>query len=76
MGQIVPVADSASLAQAIIHQLRHPVDYQLNSKTIAAQYAPDTTARHYEQLFNAVLQLESHPSNETEERPISSSHIQ
>ncbi len=76
MGQIVPVADSASLAQAIIHQLRHPADYHLNSKTIAAQYAPDTTARHYEQLFNAVLQLESHPSNETEERPISSSHIQ
>jgi glycosyltransferase involved in cell wall biosynthesis len=76
MGQIVPVADSASLAQAIIHQLRHPTDYRTNSETIAAQYSPETTARHYEQLFNAILQLERHPSDETEERPISSPNSQ
>jgi len=76
MGQIVPVADSASLAQAIIHQLRHPADYRMNSETIAAQYSPETTARHYEQLFNAILQLERHPSDETEERPISSPNSQ
>lgn len=76
MGQIVPVADSASLAQAIIHQLRHPTDYHTNSEIIASQYAPDTTAHHYEQLFKTVLQLESHSNNETEERPNSSLHIQ
>lgn len=76
MGQIIPVADSSSLAQAIISQFRHPTDYHASSETIAATYAPDTTARHYEQLFKTVLRLESHPNDETEERPISTTHIQ
>jgi glycosyltransferase involved in cell wall biosynthesis len=56
MGQIVPIANSAALAQAIIHQLNHSTEYHTSSEKIAAQYAPDTTANHYEQLFNTVLQ--------------------
>ena len=76
MGQIIPVADSASLAQAIIYQLRNTTDYHASSETIAASYAPDTTARQYEQLFKTVLRLESYPNDETDEQPISSTHIQ
>ena len=51
MGKVVPIGDSAGLAQAICEILSHPNDYRQDPQQIAIQYQPDTVAAEYEKLF-------------------------
>jgi glycosyltransferase involved in cell wall biosynthesis len=55
MGLIVPPADSAALAGALIRVLNEPKDFLGDPADIAARFAPDATAREYEILFQKLL---------------------
>jgi glycosyltransferase involved in cell wall biosynthesis len=55
MGRVVPAADPAALAQAIIQILDHPADYQVDRGAIAQRFAPETVARAYENIFTQAL---------------------
>jgi glycosyltransferase involved in cell wall biosynthesis len=56
MGRIVPVADGAAIAQAILDILAHPEKYRGNAAEIRHRYSPDVIAAGYEQLFADILQ--------------------
>ncbi|HVP20717.1 MAG TPA: glycosyltransferase family 4 protein [Anaerolineaceae bacterium] len=55
MGKIIPIGDSAALAEAILAILAHPEDYRRDHDSIAQQYRPDTIAAEYEKLFDVLL---------------------
>jgi glycosyltransferase involved in cell wall biosynthesis len=59
MGVIVPVGDSAGLAQAVQEVLAQPQNYRRDPLEIARRYQPDTIAAEYETLF-AEIQQEIH----------------
>jgi glycosyltransferase involved in cell wall biosynthesis len=56
MGRIVPVADAAAIAQAILDILSEPERYRGNYAEISHKYSPDVIAAGYEKLFEDILQ--------------------
>jgi glycosyltransferase involved in cell wall biosynthesis len=56
MGRIVPVGDSAGLAQAVLEVLAQPQNYRGDPWEIARRYQPDTIAAEYETLFTEIQQ--------------------
>ena len=55
MGKIIPIGDSAALAEAAITVLKDPPAYQGDPRAIAQRYQPDTIAIEYEGLFAEML---------------------
>jgi glycosyltransferase involved in cell wall biosynthesis len=55
MGRVVPVADSAAIAQAILDILAEPERYRGNYTEIKHKYSPDVIAAGYEKLFEDIL---------------------
>ncbi len=51
MGSIIPIGDSARLAEELIEVLSHPENYRGDPAEIAERYRPDTIAAEYEPLF-------------------------
>lgn len=51
MGKVVPIGDSAALAEAILDVLAEPGKFQSDPAEIARQYDPDSVAIAYEELF-------------------------
>jgi glycosyltransferase involved in cell wall biosynthesis len=51
MGTVVPIGDSAALAQAVLEILTDPQKYQRDPAEIAAPYVPESVAAEYEKLF-------------------------
>jgi glycosyltransferase involved in cell wall biosynthesis len=51
MGKVVPIGDSAALAQAVLEILAEPGKYQRDPGEIAHPYDPDSVAADYERLF-------------------------
>jgi glycosyltransferase involved in cell wall biosynthesis len=51
MGKIVPIGDSAALAEAILDVLAEPEKYRRDPQEIARPYDPDSVAVAYEELF-------------------------
>jgi glycosyltransferase involved in cell wall biosynthesis len=51
MGKIIPIGDSAALAESVIDILNRPQEFRRDSRAIAERYDPDTIAVEYEQLF-------------------------
>lgn len=51
MGKIIPIGDSAALAEAVIDILNRPQDFRRDPQAIAERYQPDTIAAEYEMLF-------------------------
>jgi glycosyltransferase involved in cell wall biosynthesis len=55
MGRIVPAADAAAIAQAILDILAEPERYRGNYAEIKNKYSPDVIAAGYEKLFEEIL---------------------
>lgn len=55
MGLIVPPQDAPALAKALIRVLDDPQAFLGDPAALAARFAPDTTAREYEALFQSLL---------------------
>lgn len=55
MGEIIPIGDSAALADKLIKVLSNPQDYRCDPAPIAKRYLPETIAAEYEKLFNEML---------------------
>jgi glycosyltransferase involved in cell wall biosynthesis len=55
MGRIVPPADAAALARAIIEVLDSPEDYRGDPTQIIRRFAPETVAREYEAVFESLV---------------------
>ena len=55
MGRIVPVGDSAAIAQAALDILAEPERYRGNYPEIRHKYSPDVVAAGYEKLFEDIL---------------------
>ena len=51
MGKVVPIGDSAALAEAVLDVLAEPGKYQRDPAEIARSYDPDSVAAEYEKLF-------------------------
>ncbi len=51
MGRVVPIGDSAALAEAVLEILAHPQEFRGDPQAIARRYDPDTIAAEYEKLF-------------------------
>ena len=56
MGRIVPVANAAAIAQAILDILKQPDTYRCCYDKIKGMYSPDVIAAGYENLFDDILQ--------------------
>ena len=56
MGRIVPVADAAAIAKAIMDILAEPERYRGNSAEVRHKYSPDGIAAGYEKIFADILQ--------------------
>ena len=55
MGEVVPIGDSSSLAQALISIFTNPAQYRRDPVEIARPYIPDSVAVEYEKLFERLL---------------------
>ncbi|MFN8597569.1 MAG: glycosyltransferase family 4 protein, partial [Anaerolineae bacterium] len=55
MGEIVPIGDSAALAEAVIRVLDDRARYVKPRTAIEALFSTERTAQLYEQLFNELL---------------------
>ena len=55
MGLVVPPADSASLAAAIVDILDHPEKYRGDSQAVAQRFSSQRIAEEYENLFNELV---------------------
>jgi glycosyltransferase involved in cell wall biosynthesis len=51
MGKIIPIGDSAALAEAALDILSRPDDFRRDAQPIIERYKPDTIASEYERLF-------------------------
>ncbi len=51
MGKIIPIGDSAALAEAVFDILNRPQDFRRDPDAITQTYLPDTIAAEYEKLF-------------------------
>jgi len=56
MGQVVPVGDSAALAEAIIQVVGHKADYVRPREEITQRWNTERTAAEYEALFERLLE--------------------
>lgn len=54
MGKVIPIGDSAALAEAVLDILRQPQAFRQPTQPIAELYAPDTIAAEYERLFEQI----------------------
>ena len=54
MGKIVPIGDPTALAEALIEVLKSPADYSGDPEKIRKFFNPDTTASHYEDIFDQI----------------------
>ena len=54
MGKIIPIGDSAALAESVIDILNRPQDFRRDPRAIADRYKPDTIAAEYEKLFEEI----------------------
>jgi glycosyltransferase involved in cell wall biosynthesis len=71
MGEVVPVGDSAALAEAIMRVLRNRDRYVRPRGDIEALYSTDRTAERYERLFEDLLAMKSrHGVQATPEQPL------
>ena len=55
MGEVVPIGDSAALADAIIRIMADKAEYLRPRDEIAARWSTNATAVHYEDLFERLL---------------------
>ena len=55
MGEVVPIGDSFSLAQALISIFTNPAQYRRDPVEIARPYIPDSVAVEYEKLFERLI---------------------
>lgn len=56
MGKVVPIGDSAGLAQALLEIFAEPQKFQRDKDAIARRFAPDSIAAQYETLFKNLLE--------------------
>ena len=56
MGEVVPIGDSASLAESIIRILRHPDDYARPRRFIEDKFSLERTVSGYETLFEGLME--------------------
>ena len=52
MGEVVPIGDSAGLAEAIVRVIRNRAQYLRPREEIVARFSTERTATEYEALFN------------------------
>jgi glycosyltransferase involved in cell wall biosynthesis len=57
MGEVIPIGNSAALAEALLRIFDHPGDYKGNSATVIKKFDPQTNAAEYEQVYNELLSL-------------------
>ena len=55
MGEVVPVGDSAALAEAILRVIGNRADYVRPREEIAERWSTGRTAAEYEALFERLL---------------------
>jgi len=55
MGKVVPIGDSSTLAQALLEVLPEKGKYHCDVAALKRQYAPDTVAAEYENLFESLM---------------------
>ncbi len=60
MGEVVPIGDSAALAEAVIRVLNDRARYVRPRSDIEALFSTERTAEHYERLFEELL-AKRHP---------------
>jgi glycosyltransferase involved in cell wall biosynthesis len=51
MGKVVPIGDSAALAEALLQIFAEREKYRCDTAALASLYDPDTVAQEYEKLF-------------------------
>lgn len=66
MGEIVPVRDSAALANAILRVLSHPEKYKRNRSEIESLFSTDATVAQYIRVFTELAAAKAYrePANE------------
>lgn len=62
MGEIVPIRDSAALAEAIVRVLRDRDRYLRPRPDIETLFSTERTAEHYERLYESLLARSHRPS--------------
>ncbi|HKJ27301.1 MAG TPA: glycosyltransferase family 4 protein [Anaerolineales bacterium] len=55
MGKLFALKDSASLAESLLEVLASPTAFQGDIPEITRQYAPDSTAQQYEDIFESLV---------------------
>jgi glycosyltransferase involved in cell wall biosynthesis len=55
MGKVVPIGDSAALAEALLAIFAEKEKYRCDTAALARKYDPDTVADEYEKLFEQLL---------------------
>jgi glycosyltransferase involved in cell wall biosynthesis len=55
MGLVVPPAEAAALANALIEVLEHPERYQGDSQAVVERFSPQRIGEEYEALFNELI---------------------
>lgn len=55
MGEVVPIGDSAALAEALIKIFKDPARYAGDPPEVARRFQPDTIAAAYEDLFTDLM---------------------
>ncbi len=75
MGKVVPAADAEALARAISAVLDQPEGFRGDPDSVAHQYAPDSVAKKYEELFEALEGSENPAEEEDREGQVSSVRI-
>jgi glycosyltransferase involved in cell wall biosynthesis len=55
MGKIVPIRNSAALADAILEVIDQPQDFRRDPEVIIQRFSPAATAQSYEDLFQMLL---------------------
>lgn len=55
MGKIVPLRNSAALAEAILDVIDHPQKFQSDPEVIIQRFSPASSAQCYEDIFNELL---------------------
>jgi glycosyltransferase involved in cell wall biosynthesis len=56
MGKIVPIGNSQALAEAVVEVLSQCEKFRFDPHLLRVQYAPDTIACQYEELFEKIAQ--------------------
>jgi glycosyltransferase involved in cell wall biosynthesis len=56
MGEVVPIGDSAALADAIINIFAHPENYAGDPPAIERQFSPHANAAAYEDLYQELVE--------------------